>query len=37
MLYNLLFPLSDSISFFNIFQYLTFRAGAAIVTALLVS
>ena len=37
MLYNLLFPLSDSIGFFNIFQYITFRAGAAIVTALLVS
>ncbi|MBR45918.1 MAG: phospho-N-acetylmuramoyl-pentapeptide-transferase [Rhodospirillaceae bacterium] len=37
MLYNLLFPLSDSIGFFNIFQYLTFRAGAAIVTAILVS
>ena len=37
MLYNLLFPLSDSVGIFNIFQYLTFRAGAAIVTALLVS
>ena len=37
MLYNLLFPLSDSIGIFNIFQYLTFRAGAAIVTAILVS
>ena len=37
MLYNLLFPLSESIGFFNIFQYLTFRAGAAIVTALVVS
>ena len=37
MLYNLLFPLSDSVGIFNIFQYLTFRAGAAIVTAFLVS
>ena len=37
MLYNLLFPLSDSVGIFNIFQYLTFRAGAAIVTAMLVS
>lgn len=37
MLYNLLVPLSDSISFLNIFQYITFRAGAAIVTALTVS
>jgi len=37
VLYNFLFPLSDSIGIFNIFQYLTFRAGAAIVTALLVS
>jgi len=37
VLYNLLFPLSDSIGIFNIFQYLTFRAGAAVVTAILVS
>lgn len=37
MLYNLLFPLSESFSFLNIFQYITFRAGAAIVTALVVS
>ena len=37
MLYNLLYPLSDSVGIFNIFQYLTFRAGAAIVTAILVS
>ncbi len=37
MLYNLLYPLSDSISFFNVFQYLTFRTGAAVLTALLIS
>ena len=37
MLYNLLYPLSDSISLFNVFQYLTFRTGAAVLTALVIS
>ena len=37
MFYNLLYPLSDSINFFNVFQYLTFRTGAAVVTGLLIS
>jgi phospho-N-acetylmuramoyl-pentapeptide-transferase len=37
MFYNLLYPLSDSVSAFNIFQYLTFRTGAAVITALLIS
>src|SRR5574341_119427 len=37
MLYHLLYPLSDSISFFNIFKYITFRTAYATVTALLVS
>jgi len=37
MMYHLLFPLRDIISGFNIFRYITFRAGAAAVTALLVS
>ena len=37
MIYNLLYPLSDSISVFNVFQYLTFRTGAAVLTALLIS
>ena len=37
MFFNLLFPLSDSIGVFNVFQYLTFRTGAAMLTALLMS
>ena len=37
MFYNLLYPLSDSINVFNVFQYLTFRTGAAVVTGLLIS
>jgi phospho-N-acetylmuramoyl-pentapeptide-transferase len=37
MLYNLLFPLSDEVGFLNLFRYLTFRSGGAVVTALLVS
>ena len=34
MLYHFLVPLSDTIQFFNIFRYLTFRTGGAIMTAL---
>jgi len=34
MLYNLLFPLADQISFFNLFQYITFRTVYALVTSL---
>ncbi len=37
MLYNLLFPLADQISFFNLFRYLTFRTGGAMLTALIVA
>lgn len=37
MLYHLLVPLSDIISGFNLFRYITFRAGAAAVAALLIS
>ena len=37
MLYNLLAPLADSHAIFNLFRYLTFRTGSAIITALLVS
>ena len=37
MLYNLLYPLSDSVGAFNVFQYLTFRTGAAVLTALVIS
>jgi phospho-N-acetylmuramoyl-pentapeptide-transferase len=37
MLYNLLFPLADDFGLFNLFRYLTFRTGGAVVTALLIS
>ncbi|MCB1556819.1 MAG: phospho-N-acetylmuramoyl-pentapeptide-transferase, partial [Alphaproteobacteria bacterium] len=37
MLYNLLAPLGDDYIIFNLFRYLTFRGGAAVMTALLIS
>jgi phospho-N-acetylmuramoyl-pentapeptide-transferase len=37
MLYNLLYPLADQVGVFNLFKYLTFRTGGAVITALLVS
>jgi phospho-N-acetylmuramoyl-pentapeptide-transferase len=37
MLYNLLVPLAEDIQFFNLFRYLTFRSGGAILTALVIS
>lgn len=37
MLYNLLFPLADDYQVFNLFRYLTFRTGGAIMTALVIS
>jgi phospho-N-acetylmuramoyl-pentapeptide-transferase len=37
MLYNLFAPLADEFLFFNLFRYLTFRTGGAIMTALLIS
>jgi len=37
MFYHLLYPLHDKISGLNIFQYITFRAAGAAVTALLIS
>jgi phospho-N-acetylmuramoyl-pentapeptide-transferase len=37
MLYNLLFPLAEQGQFFNLFKYLTFRSGGAIITALIIS
>ncbi|MBW1984823.1 MAG: phospho-N-acetylmuramoyl-pentapeptide-transferase [Deltaproteobacteria bacterium] len=36
MLYHLLYPLSDSISIFNVFRYITFRAIYAGLTAFLI-
>ena len=37
MIYNLLAPLADDFIAFNLFRYLTFRAGAACMTALVLS
>ncbi|MDA8230501.1 MAG: phospho-N-acetylmuramoyl-pentapeptide-transferase [Magnetospirillum sp.] len=37
MLYNLLYPLTGEIGIFNLFKYLTFRTGGAVLTALIVS
>jgi phospho-N-acetylmuramoyl-pentapeptide-transferase len=37
MLHNLLFPLADVFGPFNLFKYLTFRAGGAVMTALIIS
>lgn len=37
MLYNLLVPLAEFYSPFNLFRYLTFRSGGAIFTALIIS
>ena len=37
MLYHLLFPLAGEIGAFNVFRYITFRTGGAVMTALLVS
>jgi len=35
MLYNLLSPFADDFIFFNLFRYLTFRTGCAVMTALI--
>ncbi len=37
MLFNFLYPLSDQLPILNLFRYLTFRTGGAIMTALLIS
>jgi phospho-N-acetylmuramoyl-pentapeptide-transferase len=37
MLFNLLFPLADEFGLFNLFRYLTFRTGGAVLTALVIS
>lgn len=36
MLYNIFAPMAESHAFFNLFQYLTFRTGGAIMTALII-
>ncbi len=37
MLYHLLYPLADAFSIFNLFQYITVRAGGALITAFALS
>ncbi len=37
MLYNILYPMVEEYQIFNLFQYITFRTGGAILTALLIS
>ncbi|MET0546054.1 MAG: hypothetical protein ABWZ40_07065, partial [Caulobacterales bacterium] len=37
MLYLLLEPLKEHLHFFNLFRYITFRAGCAVVTALVIA
>ena len=37
MLYNFLLPLADHYQFFNLFRYITFRTGGAVLTALIIS
>ncbi|MDY0008837.1 MAG: phospho-N-acetylmuramoyl-pentapeptide-transferase, partial [Bdellovibrionales bacterium] len=37
MLYNLLYPLTPYFTGFNLFQYLSFRTGGAIITALVIT
>ncbi len=37
MLFHLLYPLADEISALNVFKYLTFRSGAAVLTAMIAS
>jgi phospho-N-acetylmuramoyl-pentapeptide-transferase len=36
MIYHLLYPLHDTISYFNVFRYITFRTIYAAVTALVI-
>jgi phospho-N-acetylmuramoyl-pentapeptide-transferase len=37
LLYHLLFPLADDFGAFNLFRYITFRSGGAVLTAMLIS
>jgi phospho-N-acetylmuramoyl-pentapeptide-transferase len=36
MLYHLLFPLANDVTAFNVFRYITFRSGGAVLTALFI-
>jgi len=37
MLYHILFPMADQFAALNVFRYLTFRTGGAVITALVIS
>jgi phospho-N-acetylmuramoyl-pentapeptide-transferase len=37
MLYEFFYPLSENIQIFNVFKYITFRTGGAILTSLILS
>lgn len=37
MLYNLLYPLAGDLAVFNLFKYITFRSGGAIITSMIIS
>ncbi len=37
MLYHLLVPFAEAFTPFNVFRYITFRSGGALLTALLIS
>ena len=37
MLYNLLYQLSDQMPVLNLFRYITFRTGGAIITSLILA
>lgn len=37
MLYNWLYPLAEQFALFNVFKYITFRSGGAVLTALVIS
>ena len=37
MLFNYLYPLADQFSVLNVFRYITFRTGGAMITALIIS
>ena len=37
MLFNFLYPMADQFPVLNVFRYLTFRTGGAVITALIVS
>ena len=37
MLYNFLYPLADQFAALNVFRYLTFRTGGAVMTAMIIS